>query len=54
MKTLENRVFSKFFSKNLFFEFFLRRKCSLESCATFSENMVSISKMGFEKFASQV
>ena len=37
-----------------FFEIFFQRKCSLGSCATFSENMVSVSVLGFEKFASQV
>ena len=37
-----------------FFRKFFRRKCSLGSCATFSENMVSVFVLGFEKFASQV
>ena len=37
-----------------FFEIFFRRKCSLRSCATFSENMVSISILSIERFASQV
>ena len=36
-----------------FFDFF-RRKCSPGTCATFSENMVSVSVMGLEKFAAQV
>ena len=40
--------------QNFFFENFFRRKCSLGSCATFSENMVSVSVLGFENFASQV
>ena len=37
---------------NLFRNFF-RLKCSLGSCATYIEIMVSISFLGFEKFASQ-
>ena len=37
-----------------FFEIFFQRKCSLGTCSTFSENMVSVSVLGFEKFASQV
>ena len=41
--------------KPIFFEnYVFLRKCSLGSCATFSENMVSVSALGFEKFASQV
>ena len=45
--------FQNFFLKKtmkpIFFENFFRRKCS-----PFSGNMVSVSVMGFKKFASQV
>ena len=37
-----------------FFRNYFRRKCSPGTCATFSGNMVSVSVMGFEKFAAQV
>ena len=40
--------------KRFFFENCFQRKCSPGTCATFSGNMVSVSVMGFEKFASQV
>ena len=51
--TGKSRFFKNSFLKNHEADFFFRRKCSLGSCATFSENMVSVSVMGFEKFASQ-
>ena len=35
-----------------FFGNIFRRKCSLGSCATFSENMVYISIVGLEKFVT--
>ena len=38
----------------IFFRIFFRRKCTPGTCATFSGNMVSVSVMGFEKFAAQV
>ena len=51
-------IFQKFFWKKQWAEFFFetsfRRKYSLRSCAVFSENMVSVSVLGFEKIASQV
>ena len=46
------RLFKTSFKKTMkpnFFDFF-RQKSSLGSCATFSENMVSISIVGFERF----
>ena len=50
--------FQNFFLKKtmkpIFFENFFRRKCSPGTCATFNGNMVSVSVMGFIKFASQV
>ena len=58
IKIVKNSVFSKLlFKKTMepnFFEIFFRRKCSPGTCATFSGNMVSVSVMGFEKFAAQV
>ena len=51
--------FQNFFLKKtmkpiFFSKIFFRRKCSPGTCATFSGNMVSVSVMGFKKFASQV
>ena len=40
--------------KPSFFENFFQRNWTLGSCATITENMVSVSVLGFEKFASQV
>ena len=51
-------IFQEFFRKKpwsrIFFEIFFRRKYSLGSCAFFNENMVSVSVLGFIKFASQI
>ena len=57
-KIVKKAFFQKFFGKKLmkpiFFETFFRRKCSLGSCATLSENMVSVSLLGFGKIVSEV
>ena len=55
--TRKFRFFKNSFQKNPLSRFFLnffRRKRSRGSCVTFSENMLSISLLGFEKFASRL
>ena len=55
MKTSQRqRFFEKKPRSRIFFEITFHRKCSLGSRATFSENLVSVTVLGFEKFASQV
>ena len=54
----KHRFFKTSFKKNPrsrnFFENVFRQKGSIGSCATNSENMLSVSVLGFEKIASQV
>ena len=53
----KERFFGNSFEKTHDADFFrklFRRKCSLGSCAIFSEIKMSVSVLGFEKFASQV
>ena len=55
-KLSKKAFFKTSFEKNHedeFFGNFFRRKCSLGSCATFSENMMSVSVMDFEKSAKK-
>ena len=53
-KTVKSRILLKKTHEADFFRNCFWRKCSLGPCAIFSENMVSVSVLGFEKFASQV